>query len=120
MKKALSILLALAALDLRNNPDQEWTCSADADAWTLSVVTAVAKPVIESDAGVSVCVPGAYVTGIADVTASTAAQAVKGSQVIDYGQENYVFGDSDARHRSTWVLKALQDNHDTLEPLFDK
>ena len=114
MKKTLAILLALvlaalgftalaegeatpgkaeteAALNLKNNPDQEWTYSAEADAWTLSVVTAVTKPVIESEEGVSVCVPGAYVTGIdtdgdgiADVTASTAAEAVKGSLVIDY------------------------------------
>ena len=117
MKKTLAILLALAqaaagfaalaegeatpgkaeieaALNLANNPDQEWTYSADADAWTLSVVTAVTKPVIESEEGVSVCVPGAYVTGIdtdgdgaADVTADTAAEAVKGSLVIDYEAE---------------------------------
>ena len=79
------------ALNLANNPDQEWTYSADADAWTLSVVTAVTNPVIEDEEGVSVCVPGAYVTGIdtdgdgeADVTAKTASDAVKGSLVIDY------------------------------------
>ncbi len=117
MKKTLAMLLALAlataglsalaegeaapdkagieaALDLKNNPDQEWTYSADADAWTLSVVTAVTRPVIESEEGVSVCVPGAYVTGIdtdgdgaEDVTAATAAEAVKGSLVIDYAAE---------------------------------
>ena len=117
VKKTLAILLALAlaaagfttlaegeatpgkaeieaALNLANNPDQEWTYSADADAWTLSVVTAVTKPVIESEEGVSVCVPGAYVTGIdtdgdgaADVTADTAAEAVKGGLVIDYEAE---------------------------------
>ncbi len=78
------------ALNLANNPDQAWTYNADADAWTLSVVTAVTKPVIESEEGVSVCVPGAYVTGIdtdgdgaADVTADTATETVKGSLVID-------------------------------------
>ena len=118
MKRLLSIMLALAmlaaccagfaeaggeasdkaaieaALNLKNNPDQEWTYSAEADAWVLSVVTAVTKPVIESEEGVSVCVPGAYVTGIdtdadgaADVTAETATEAVKGSLVIDYGAE---------------------------------
>ena len=79
-----------AALNLKNM-DQEWTYSAEADAWTLSVVTAVTKPVIESEEGVSVCVPGAYVAGIdadgdgeADVTAESADGAVKGSLVIDY------------------------------------
>ena len=51
-----------AALNLANNPDQAWTYDSGADAWVLSVVTAVTRPVIESEEGVSVCVPGAYVT----------------------------------------------------------
>ena len=83
-----------AALNLANNPDQEWTYNSDADAWVLSIVTAVTNPVIENEEGVSVCVPGAYVTGIdtdgdgaADVTAETATEAVKGSLVIDYEAE---------------------------------
>ena len=82
-----------AALDLKDM-DQEWTYSADSDAWTLSVVTAVTRPVIEEEEGVSVCVPGAYVTGIdtdgdgaADVTAEGADGAVKGALVIDYDAE---------------------------------
>ena len=82
-----------AALDLKNM-DQEWTYSADSDTWTLSVVTAVTRPVIEDEEGVSVCVPGAYVTGIdtdgdgaADVTAEGADGAVKGALVIDYAAE---------------------------------
>ena len=51
---------------------------------------------------------------------SGAAKAVPGFDVIDYGQEDYVFGDSDtdARHWSEWVLKALQENRETLEELF--
>ena len=80
-----------AALNLANNPDQEWTYNSGADAWVLSVVIAVTNPVIENEEGVSVCVPGAYVKGIdtdgdgeADVTAATAMEAVKGSLVIDY------------------------------------
>ena len=79
------------ALNLANNPDQEWTYHSGADAWVLSVVTAVTNPVVENEEGVSVCVPGAYVKGIdtdgdgeADVTAETADAAVKGSLVIDY------------------------------------
>ena len=80
-----------AALNLANNPDQEWTYNSGADAWVLSVVIAVTNPVIENEEGVSVCVPGDYVKGIdtdgdgeADVTAATATEAVKGSLVIDY------------------------------------
>jgi len=113
MKKALAFLLAVClliistvsladestvivkeaieyALNLQNM-DQEWAYNSGSDAWTLSIVTAVTKPVIENEEGVSVCVPGAYVTGIdtdgdgtADVTAENATEAVKGSLVIDY------------------------------------
>ena len=51
-----------------------------------------------------------------------ASKAVPGFDVIDYGQEDYVFGDSDtnARHWSEYVLKVLQENQDTLESLFNK
>lgn len=78
-------------LNLANNPEQEWTYSANADAWVLSVVSAVAYPELPNQQGVSVCVPGAYVKGIdtngdgsADVTFTDASKAVKGSLVIDY------------------------------------
>ncbi|MCR5666569.1 MAG: hypothetical protein K6G01_07035 [Eubacterium sp.] len=82
-------------LNLANNESQEWTYSSDADAWTLSIVSAVAYPEIEDEQGVSVCVPGAYVKGIdsdgdgtEDVTASDAgSDAVQGSLVIDYDAE---------------------------------
>ena len=74
------------ALDLANM-GAEWTYSEDADAWTLSVVTAVANPEIADEEGVSVCVPGAYVKGVdtdgdgeADATEGTAT----GTLVIDY------------------------------------
>ena len=79
------------ALNLANNEEQEWTYSASADAWTLSVVSAVCNPEIPEEQGVSVAVPGAYVKGIdtdgdgnADVTASDGETAVCGSLVIDY------------------------------------
>ena len=78
------------ALNLKNNPDQEWSYSASTDAWTLSVVTAVVNPELPDQQGVSVAVPAAYVTGIdtdgdgeADAYAEDGA-AVKGSLVIDY------------------------------------
>ncbi len=78
-------------LNLANNEKQEWTYSADADAWVLSPVLAVAYPELPEQQGVSVCVPGDYVTGIdtdgdgkTDIAAENASQAVKGSLVIDY------------------------------------
>ena len=51
-----------------------------------------------------------------------ASKAVPGFDVIDYGQEDYVFGDSDtnARHWSEWVLKVLRENQEALESLFNK
>lgn len=81
-------------LNLANNPEQEWIYSKSADAWTLSVVSAVVYPELPDQQGLSVCVPGAYVAGIdtngdgwLDITAATASEAVKGSLVIDYHAE---------------------------------
>lgn len=81
-------------LNLSNNANQEWSYNSDADAWVLSVVSAVAYPELPDQQGVSVCVPGAYVTGIdtngdgsADVTAENAGEAAKGALVIDYDAE---------------------------------
>jgi hypothetical protein len=80
-----------ATLNLANNEDQEWAYSKDADAWVLSVVSAVAYPELPDQQGVSVCVPGTYVTGIdtdgdgkADVATEDATEAVKGSLIIDH------------------------------------
>lgn len=80
-----------AALDLSKNTNQTWTYDSTSDAWTLSVVSAVVNPEISDEQGVSVCVPGAYVKGIdtngdgsADITASSASDAVTGSLVINY------------------------------------
>lgn len=74
-------------LNLANNADQEWSYQENADAWVLSVVSAVANPELPDQQGVSVCVPGAYVKGIdtngdGEVDATTGT--VKGSLVIDY------------------------------------
>lgn len=77
-------------LNLANNADQEWTYNESADAWVLSVVSAVAYPELPNQQGVSVCVPGAYVTGIdtdQDGVADTFSGTVKGSLVIDYDAE---------------------------------
>lgn len=82
------------SLNLAKNPDQEWTYSASADAWVLSVVTAVVNPELPDQQGVSVAVPGAYVVGIdtdgdgeADVTGADGEEAVNGALVIDYDAE---------------------------------
>ena len=83
-----------ATLNLANNAQQEWTYSANADAWVLSVVQAVAYPELPAQQGVSVCVPGAYVVGIdtdgdgdADVTSADYSGPARGALVIDYGAQ---------------------------------
>ncbi|MCD7881969.1 MAG: hypothetical protein LUG47_09990 [Clostridiales bacterium] len=83
-----------SVLNLANNTDYTWSYSSGADAWVMSIVSAVAYPEIEDEEGVSVCVPGGYVTGIdtdgdgsADVTADSYSEAVNGSLVIDYDAE---------------------------------
>lgn len=82
------------ALNLQNM-DQSWTYNASADAWILSVVVDVLHPVLEDYQGVSVAVPGAYVTGLdtdgdaeADIAAADAGEdAIFGALVIDYDAE---------------------------------
>ncbi len=80
-----------SALDLRNNPQQEWTYDTGSDSWVLSVVSAVTQPELPDQQGVSVCVPGGYILGIdidgdgaADITADTTEAPVLGSLVIDH------------------------------------
>ena len=48
-------------------------------------------------------------------------KAIPGFDVMDYGQEDYVFGSStaDARHWDTYVLKAFEEHQDTLTELFN-
>lgn len=118
MKKALSLVLSIAlalslgtaafasseepaassdkayieqTLNLANNTEVTWTYASGADAWTMSVVPAVAYPELPNQQGVSVCVPGAYVTGIdtngdgkADVTSGDYTEPINGVLVIDY------------------------------------
>ncbi len=52
---------------------------------------------------------------------SGAAKAIPGFDVIDYGQEDYVFGSdtADARHWSTYVLKVLEEHESELKELFN-
>lgn len=51
-----------------------------------------------------------------------ACKAIPGFDVMDYGQETYEFGSEsqDARHFDKYVLKVLQEQADTLSPLFNK
>ncbi len=81
-------------LNLANNTEYTWSYDSEADAWIMSIVSAVVYPEIEDEQGVSVCVPGAYVTGIdtdgdgkADVTADSYTEEVNGQLVIDYNAE---------------------------------
>ena len=50
-----------------------------------------------------------------------ASKATPGFDVIDYGQEDYVFGDADtdARHWDKYLLAILQEYQDVLSPLFN-
>ena len=52
---------------------------------------------------------------------ASAAKAMPAFDVIDYGQEDYVFGnsESDARHWDKYVLQALEEHADTLKELFN-
>ena len=50
-----------------------------------------------------------------------ASKASPGFDVIDYGQEDYVFGsrEKDARHWNTYLLDIFEEYRDALEPLFN-
>ena len=75
-----------AALNLANIKP-EWTYSENADAWTMSIVTAVTDAELPDYQGVSVCVPGAYVKGVdtdGDGTADVTDGTGSGNLVIDY------------------------------------
>ena len=60
--------------------------------------------------------------GAANYRTSGASKAIPGFDVMDYGQEDYVFGSStaDARHWNKYVLKVFENNKDTLSSLFNK
>lgn len=51
-----------------------------------------------------------------------ASKAMPGFDVIDYGQEDYVFGSSvqDARHWNTYLLEIFENYADVLAPLFNE
>lgn len=59
--------------------------------------------------------------GAAHYRTSGASKATPGFDVMDYGQEDYVFGSStaDARHWDKYVLKVFEENKDTLSSLFN-
>jgi hypothetical protein len=61
-------------------------------------------------------------TAAAAYRTAGASKAIPGFDVIDYGQEDYVFGDSesDARHWNKYVQKVFEDHADVLEELFNK
>ena len=59
--------------------------------------------------------------GAANYRTSGASKAIPGFDVMDYGQEDYVFGSStaNARHWNKYVLKVFEENKDTLSSLFN-
>ncbi len=59
--------------------------------------------------------------GAVNYRTSGASKAIPGFDVMDYGQEDYVFGSStaDARHWNKYVLKVFEENMDTLSSLFN-
>ena len=50
-----------------------------------------------------------------------ASKAIPSFDVIDYGQEDYVFGsaETDARHWNRFLLEILEEHEDVLERLFN-
>ena len=64
---------------------------------------------------------GMTLAGAAAYRTSGAAKAIPGFDVMDYSQEDYVFGSStaDARHWDTYVLKVFEEHQDTLAELFN-
>lgn len=64
---------------------------------------------------------GMTLAGAAAYRTSGAAKAMPGFDVMDYGQEDYVFGSStaDARHWDKYVLKVFEEHADTLTELFN-
>ena len=64
---------------------------------------------------------GMTLAGAAAYRTSGAAKAMPGFDVMDYGQEDYVFGSSiaDARHWDAYVLKVFKEHLDTLAELFN-
>ncbi|MCR4596645.1 MAG: hypothetical protein K5673_07670 [Lachnospiraceae bacterium] len=60
--------------------------------------------------------------GAAAYRTSKASKATPGFDVMDYGQEDYVFGSStaDARHWDIYVLKMFEEYADTLKELFNR
>ena len=61
-------------------------------------------------------------SGAAAYRTSGASKATPGFDVMDYGQEDYVFGSStaDARHWDKIVLKVFREHADTLSTLFNQ
>ena len=60
-------------------------------------------------------------SGVAAYRTSGASKAVPGFDVMDYGQEDYVFGsdEADARHWDPYVLQVFTEHADELDALFN-
>lgn len=58
---------------------------------------------------------------VIDYRTQRTSKSVPGFDVIDYGQEDYVFGNSeqDARHWNSFLLDIFKENEEELSPLFN-
>ncbi len=79
---------------------------------------------IDISSWVSLSDSGIVSLSLKDVTnyrTEGASKAIPGFDVIDYGQEDYVFGSSekDARHWNKYLLNIFKEHADVLEPLFN-
>lgn len=77
-------------LNLAENKSLTWTYDSSSDSWTSSITSSVLNPELKDYQGVSVNVPGAYVTGIdsdgdgkADMTAKKASGDIQGTLIVN-------------------------------------
>ena len=98
------------------------TANGAAEAASGTDITGWVTATAEDHQGDTVIKADFTTAAIAAYRTNGASKATPGFDVIDYGQEDYVFGsaETDARHWSEFVLKALTENRETLEPLFNK
>lgn len=105
VKNAVQVTKAAAAQQTANGTATEAT-GTDISSWVS----------LDGDGKVSFTLAAA-----AAYRTAGASKATPGFDVMDYGQEDYEFGSStqDARHWDSYLLKILQEDKDTLSPLFN-
>ncbi|MCR4618956.1 MAG: hypothetical protein K5669_12320 [Lachnospiraceae bacterium] len=102
------------AVKVEKNSETAQTENGDATEATGTDISSWVSYDIENGASFSLADIAAYRT-------KGASKAVPGFDVIDYGQEDYVFGSAsaDARHWNKYLLEVFEENADVLAELFD-